>query len=143
MSTREPAPTGTPAASPGANGTGMPGGEGPDQSAGPDMSPAPGMSGSPIASGDPLGTPGMTVPGLDFGSIDDFTEGRVLDPSEIPEVAEALGRQFPEHTIQSVTEELYHGLNAYRITLQGDGELARLVYVLGDGTILIPGGMGD
>jgi hypothetical protein len=64
--------------------------------------------------------------------------GKVVDPSEIPEIAAALDREFPDHTIQSVTEELFDGSEVYRITLQGDGELARTVYVFADGSILIP-----
>ncbi|MBR4635093.1 MAG: hypothetical protein IKO51_01885 [Clostridia bacterium] len=143
LNTREPAASGgpngsgEPLTSPDMNGTGSPETTGGLATGGPEI------SDGPLTSGEPLTSPG--VGGLDdlFGSIDGFTEGKVLDPSEIPEVTEMLGREFPEHTIQSVTEETYRGMGAYRVTLQGDGELARLVYVLGDGTILIPGGMPD
>ncbi|MBQ1684978.1 MAG: hypothetical protein II072_05670 [Clostridia bacterium] len=132
LNTREPAASGGP------NGSGEP-------LTSPDMNGtgSPATTGEPMTTGEPLTSPGVGEAGDLFGSIDGFTEGKVLDPSEIPEVTEMLGREFPEHTIQSVTEETYRGMGAYRVTLQGDGELARLVYVLGDGTILIPGGMPD
>lgn len=132
LNTREPAVSGEP------NGSGEP-------LTSPDMNGtgSPATTGEPMTTGEPLTSPGVGEAGDLFGSIDGFTEGKVLDPSEIPEITEMLGREFPEHTIQSVTEETYRGMGAYRVTLQGDGELARLVYVLGDGTILIPGGMPD
>lgn len=132
LNTREPAVSG------GANGTGEP-----LTSPGVNGTDGPALTGGPGTTGEPLTSPGAGGQDELFGSIDGFTEGKVLDPSEIPEVAETLGREFPEHTIQSVTCETYHGIGAYRVTLQGDGELARLVYVLGDGTILIPKSMPD
>lgn len=120
---------------------------------------APLTSGEPVSSGAPVNPSPSASAGPDLGSaepshspeanatagfgghIEGFVEGTVVDPEEIPEIVAALGREFPDYTVQSATYELLEGSEAYRITLQGNGELARMVYVFGDGTILIPGGM--
>ncbi len=99
----------------------------------PEASPSPEASGSaePESSNSPEA-------GGRGGSIEGFMTGKVVDPSEIPEIVEALGQHFPEHTVQSVTEDLFEGSEVYRITLQSEGDLARTVYVFADGSILIP-----
>lgn len=112
------------------------------------------LTGGPEESGVPTGVPGTVSavsaspdlgsadPSLsampDAGMIDGFMEGAVIDPADIPDIADAVSREFPEHTIQSVTEEYFMGMQAYRMTLQGDGEAARLIYVLAGGAIVIP-----
>lgn len=70
--------------------------------------------------------------------IEGFVEGMVLDEEEAPEVVSAVERHFSGHQIQSITFENYEGRHAYKVTLQGEGELARNIYVLGDGTIVMP-----
>ena len=40
--------------------------------------------------------------------------------------------------IQSITYDRYNGRQAYHVTLQGEGELARTLYVFNDGTVIIP-----
>ena len=115
------------------------------------------MTGEPAVSTEPTGTPGAAgdvsaspdigtadpslsaMPGANAGTIDGFMEGAVVDPADIREVVDAVSREFPEHTIQSVTEEYFMGMQAYRMTLQGDGDAARLIYVLAGGAIVIPG----
>lgn len=113
--------------------TGAPTGGPADSTGMPELSSAPEAGGS--AEPEPSNSPEPSGRG---GSIEGFMSGKVVDSSEIPEIAAALGREFPDHTIQSVTEELFDGSEVYRITLQGDGELARTVYVFADGSILIP-----
>ena len=109
-------------------------------SASPSVSPSPDGSAEPSLS--PNMSPGSsfypsTTPGTDE-LIDGFMEGRVIDPSEIPEIAAHIGREFPEHTIQSVTHALFEGRQAYRVVLQGDGELSRVLFVFPDGNMLLP-----
>ncbi len=70
--------------------------------------------------------------------IDGFTEGMVIDPADVPLIGEVLGKEFPEHSVQSAVHELYHGFETYRLVLQGKGDLSRTVYMLADGSLLIP-----
>lgn len=114
-------PSASPSASPSVSPT-------PDRSAEPSLSP----DVSPGSSADPNATPGADE------LIDGFMEGRVIDPSEIPEIAAQIGREFPEHTIQSVTHALFEGRQTYRVVLQGDGELSRVVFVYPNGSMLLP-----
>lgn len=100
----------------------------PDMSAAP--SPFPGMS--PDISANPNATPGADE------LIDGFMEGRVIDPSEIPAIASVIAREFPEHSIQSVTHALHEGRQVYRVVLQGSGELSRVVFVYPNGSMLLP-----
>lgn len=114
-------PSASPSASPSVSPT-------PDRSAEPSLTP----DMSPGSSADPNATPGADE------LIDGFMEGRVIDPSEIPEIAAQIGREFPEHTIQSVTHALFEGRQTYRVVLQGDGELSRVVFVYPNGSMLLP-----
>ena len=106
----------------------------PSVSASPELSAEPSLS--PSASPSPSAE-ANTTPGADE-LIADFMEGRVIDPSEIPELTSTLTREFPEHSIQSVTHELFDGRQAYRVVLQGDGELSRVLFVFPNGSILLP-----
>lgn len=117
------APSASPGAAPTANVS-----PSPDMSAEPSISPS--MSPNPSISPN-------TTPGADE-LIEGFMEGRVIDPSEIPEIASNIGREFPEHTIQSVTHALFEGRQAFRVVLQGDGELSKVLYVYPNGSILLP-----
>ena len=114
-------PSASPSASPSVSPT-------PDRSAEPSLTP----DMSPGSSADPNATPGADE------LIDGCMEGRVIDPSEIPEIAAQIGREFPEHTIQSVTHALFEGRQTYRVVLQGDGELSRVVFVYPNGSMLLP-----
>lgn len=118
----------------------------PSVSASPAASASPDVSASPDMSAGPMVSPGMspggsmspnTTPGVD-ATIDGFMEGKVIDPSEIPEITAVINREFPEHTIQSVTHEYYEGQQVYRIVLQGEGELSRVLFVYPNGSILLP-----
>ncbi|MBR4435469.1 MAG: hypothetical protein IKS90_05155 [Clostridia bacterium] len=71
-------------------------------------------------------------------SIDGFMEGNIVDPSGIPDITRVLDREFPDYSIQSVTHEYYDGRQTYHIVLQGNGDLSRSVYVLSNGTIILP-----
>ena len=109
-------------------------------SASPSVSPSPDMSAEPSLSPDMSPDSSFypnTTPGADE-LIADFIEGKVIDPSEIPEITSMLAREFPEHTIQSVTHALFEGRQAYRVVLQGDGELSRVLFVFPSGSILLP-----
>lgn len=90
------------------------------------------------ASPGPTSAPNDNGAGGTGGTIDGFVSGKVLDPADAPDIVARLGEEFPEHTVQSMTFDLYQGNEAYKVTLQGDGELARVVYVLADGTVIIP-----
>ena len=106
----------------------------PEASASPAMSAEPSLfpSMSPNSSMSPNTTPGADE------LIDGFMEGRVIDPAEIPDIAAVLTMEFPEHTVQSVTHELFEGRQAYRVVLQGNGELSKVLYVFPNGSILLP-----
>ncbi|MBQ7060168.1 MAG: hypothetical protein IJM85_00135 [Clostridia bacterium] len=108
-------------------------GASPDVSGSPEVSDSPEVSGSPDASGSP------DVSGSPRLAISDFMQGRVVDPADVPELAALIGREFPEHAIQSVTEEFWRELPAYRVTLQSRGELSRVLFVLEDGSIVLSG----
>lgn len=70
--------------------------------------------------------------------IDGFMEGSVVSPESIPEITRVIDRQFPNHSITSVTHEYFDGRQTYHIVLMGSGELARSLYVLSNGTIILP-----
>ena len=108
-------------------------GASPEISGSPEVSNSPEVSGSPDASGSP------EVSGSPRLAISDFMQGRVVDPADVPELAALIGREFPEHAIQSVTEEYWRELPAYRVTLQSRGELSRVLFVLEDGSIVLSG----
>ena len=108
-------------------------GASPEISGSPEVSNSPEVSGSPDASGSP------DVSGSPRLAISDFMQGRVVDPADVPELAALIGREFPEHAIQSVTEEYWRERPAYRVTLQSRGELSRVLFVLEDGSIVLSG----
>ena len=108
-------------------------------SASPEVSPSPKASSSPVIpsmSPDTSTNPNAT-PGADE-LISGFIDGRVIDPSEIPEITSAITREFPEHSIQSVTHALHEGHQVYRVVLQGSGELSRVIFVYPGGNMLLP-----
>ena len=119
-------------------------------SASPDVSASPNVSGSPDVSTSPLDAsaspdmsaePSSMTPDASLfadGIIEGFSEGKVVDPAGIPDITAVLEREFPGHGIQSVTHELFGGSQTYRIVLQGDGELSKVLYVFPNGSILLP-----
>lgn len=72
------------------------------------------------------------------GQIADFREGRVVKPEDVPEIRSAVEKEYPGYTIQSVTHALLSDRQAYKVTLQGSGDLAKVIYMLADGTIVVP-----
>ncbi len=112
-----------------------PGNEG--TSASPDVSTSPGTSESPITSGSPEES---ASPGANKGDIEGFVEGKVIDEKDAPEVVKNAIRDFGNGmSVQSITHDKYEGRQAYKVTLQGEGELARNFFVFEDGTIIFPG----
>lgn len=109
---------------------------------------SPGISTSPEASGAPLtsGSPDVsTSPGQDAnkGGIEGFTEGKVIDQKDAPDVVKnVISNFFSGMTIQSITHDKYESRQAYKVTLQGEGELAKNFFVFPDGSVIIPA-MGD
>ncbi len=114
-------------------------GASPDASGSPEVSNSPEVSDSPEVSGSPDASGSPEVSGSPRLAISDFMQGRVVDPADVPELAALIGREFPEHAIQSVTEEYWRELPAYRVTLQSRGELSRVLFVLEDGSIVLSG----
>lgn len=72
------------------------------------------------------------------GQIADFREGKVVKPEDVPEIRSAVEKEYPGYTIQSVTHALLSDRQAYKVTLQGGGDLAKVIYMLADGTIVVP-----
>lgn len=72
------------------------------------------------------------------GRIADFREGKVVKPEDVPEIRSAVEKEYPGYTIQSVTHALLSDRQAYKVTLQGSGDLAKVIYMLADGTIVVP-----
>ena len=72
------------------------------------------------------------------GQIADFREGKVVKPEDVPEIRSAVEKEYPGYTIQSVTHALLSDRQAYKVTLQGSGDLAKVIYMLADGTIVVP-----
>lgn len=70
--------------------------------------------------------------------IPDFQAGKVIKPEDVPEIRSAIEKEYPGYTIQSVTHEMLSDRQTYKITLQGSGEAAKVVYMLADGTIVVP-----
>ena len=62
----------------------------------------------------------------------------MVKENDAPIVKEAIGNLFEGMRIQSITYDRYNGRQAYHVTLQGEGELARTLYVFNDGTVIIP-----
>lgn len=94
-------------------------------------------TGSPNAAGSP--NPAESAgPNDQKNEIEGFVEGEVVKENDAPIVKEAIGKLFEGMSIQSITYERYEGRQAYHVTLQGEGELARTLYVLSDGTVIIP-----
>lgn len=113
-----------------------------------DTSDSPSISTSPEASGSPLtsDSPDASAsPGQDAnkGDIEGFTEGKVIDQEDAPDVVKNVIKNFfSGMTIQSITHDRYEGRQAYKVTLQGEGELAKNFFVFPDGSVIIPA-MGD
>ena len=121
--------------------TGMPSGQGIFGSAEP-LSSAEPATGDPGTTAEPEPSASPDGSGAnESGTIEGFMSGNVVDPADVPDVVDRLNSEFPDHTVQSMSYETYMGMQTYRVTLQGDGELARVVYVLADGTIVIPKAM--
>ena len=57
---------------------------------------------------------------------------------DVPEIRSAVEKEYPGYTIQSVTHALLSDRQAYKVTLQGSGDLAKVIYMLADGTIVVP-----
>ena len=72
------------------------------------------------------------------GQIADFREGKVVKPEDVSEIRSAVEKEYPGYTIQSVTHALLSDRQAYKVTLQGSGDLAKVIYMLADGTIVVP-----
>ena len=72
------------------------------------------------------------------GQIADVREGKVVKPEDVPEIRSAVEKEYPGYTIQSVTHALLSDRQAYKVTLQGSGDLAKVIYMLADGTIVVP-----
>ncbi len=100
---------------------------------------SPDPSGSPDNSSTPDGSsePDRSTPPED-GSISGFTQGGIVRQEDVPEIVSAIRTVFADREIQSIVYDRYDGKQAYKVTLQGDGELARNIFVLGDGTIIMP-----
>ena len=121
-------------------GTGVLPSASPNTTAGTSVEPSvsPNVSGSPEASTSPevSGSPGVD-------DIEGVSEGKVIDEKDVPEdILTAVRDVFGEMKIQSITYDRFQGRQAYKVTLQGEGELAKTCYVYADGTIIIPA-MGD
>ncbi len=77
------------------------------------------------------------------GDIEDYVEGKVIDEKDVPEnILTSVRNLFPNMEIQSITFATYQGKQAYKLTLQGEGELAKTCYVYSDSTVVVPA-MGD
>lgn len=76
-------------------------------------------------SGEPTGSP-------------DFRQGTVIAPDKAPDTVKAVEKEFSGYGIQSIVCEYYSGREAYKVTLQGEGRLTRIVYVMMNGDIVIP-----
>ena len=107
----------------------------PENSEKPSASPA--GTGSPEPAGSPNPT-GSAGPNDQEDEIEGFVEGEVVQENDAPIVKEAIGNLFEGMRIQSITYDRYNGRQAYHVTLQGEGELARTLYVFNDGTVIIP-----
>ena len=62
----------------------------------------------------------------------------LLSAELVPEIRSAVEKEYPGYTIQSVTHALLSDRQAYKVTLQGSGDLAKVIYMLADGTIVVP-----
>lgn len=99
----------------------------PETTDSPDSSSTPGDSSEPDRSTPP-----------EDGSISGFTQGGIVKQEDVPEIVSAIRTVFADREIQSIVYDRYDGKQAYKVTLQGEGELARNIFVLGDGTIILP-----
>lgn len=108
-------------------------------------SPSADASISPNETADVSLSPNATTPSETdaAGDIDGFVEGTVIDEKDVPEnILTSIKNLFPNMEIQSITFATYQGYQAYKVTLQGDGELAKTCYVYSDSSIVVPA-MGD
>ncbi|MCH5278920.1 MAG: hypothetical protein J1E60_03930 [Christensenellaceae bacterium] len=123
----------------GAEGSGSPM-ESPSGSMNPNNSPE--GSEGPLGSDEPSGSPnGSAEPGNTDdgnGDITGFVEGKVIDQDDAQDVVDIVKREFANRSIQSIVFEEIQGRQAYKVTLQGEGELAKNIYILGDGSVIIP-----
>lgn len=108
----------------------------------PKTSPSPAITGTPGAATSPLVSPPVISPNLSPGvtggaaGIPDFSEGFVVDPNEVPEIADAVKAKYPGATIQSITHATYLGEQVYKVILQNSGMANNEVYVRVDATIV-------
>lgn len=69
------------------------------------------------------------------GKIEDFSEGRVVDPEDVPEIVEALEREYPNCEIQSITHALHLDQQVYEVIFRNEDGQTMTVYVSPDGNI--------
>lgn len=71
-------------------------------------------------------------------TIEGFMEGKVVDPDDVPDIVKALkdSEKYGKMTVQSITQELYEGRHAYKVTLQGEGSASETVFVYPNGEIV-------
>lgn len=109
-----------------------------DTSGSPDISSSPEASDEILTSGSPEAS---ATPEQDAnkGRIEGFMEGKVIDQADAPDVVKnVVTNFFNGMNIQSITHDTYEERQAYKVTLQGEGELAKNLFVLPDGTVVIP-----
>ena len=118
--TASPKPTQAPSARPTDPGTAKP-----TESAKPvDPSGKPGNSDSP-SSAKPTSDP-------------NFKDGTVIEPDKAPDIVKNAEKEFKGYKIKEIICDHYDGREAYKVTLEQKGELAKTIYVLMNGDIIIP-----
>lgn len=72
------------------------------------------------------------------GRLPIFGKAKLSNPRTFRKFVPAVEKEYPGYTIQSVTHALLSDRQAYKVTLQGSGDLAKVIYMLADGTIVVP-----
>ena len=67
-----------------------------------------------------------------------FKEGEIINPDKAPDIVKAAEEEFKGYKIKTIVCEYYDERQAYKVTLEKKGELAKTVYVLMNGDIVIP-----
>ena len=99
--------------------------------------PSPEASDSAGPSAEASLSPGASERTGSVAGLENFVEGSVVDPKDVPELTALLlaDERYRDMSIQSVTYRTFEERKAFYVVLQGDGEASHPVYVFEDGTI--------
>ena len=85
----------------------------------------------PAASPTEIPTTGPMTTG---GVIEGFSQGKVVDPEDVPEIVRAVQNKYEGASVQSITHTLHLDEQVYEVTFTSSDGQQMTVYVSADGT---------